>query len=57
MIWCNLEDLGTALDETLKKPSLDFASRSHLRTCKSRIERMLKVELPEVAIRSSGMSL
>lgn len=57
MIWCNLEDLGAALDETLKRPSLDFASRSHLRTCKSRIERMLKVELPEVQTRSGGMAL
>jgi hypothetical protein len=56
MIWCSLEDLGAAIDETLKKPSLDFASRSHLRTCKSRIDRMLKVQLPEAYGRSGGMS-
>ena len=56
MIWCSLEDLGTALDETLKKPSLDFASRSHLWTCKSRIDRVLKVELPEMQTRSGGLS-
>jgi hypothetical protein len=56
MIWCSLEDLGAGIDETLKKPSLDFASRSHLRTCKSRIDRMLKVELPEVGARLGGMS-
>jgi hypothetical protein len=55
MIWCSLEDLAMSLDETLKRPSLDFASRSHLRTCKSRIDRMLKAELPEMSVRSGGM--
>jgi hypothetical protein len=56
MVWCSLEDLGVSIEETLKKPSLDFASRSHLRTCKSRIDRMLKVELPEVSARLGGTS-
>jgi hypothetical protein len=55
MIWCSLEELAMSLDETLKRPSLDFASRSHVRTSKSRIDRRLKAELPQMSVRSGGM--
>jgi len=47
MVCHNLEELGRSIDEVLKKPDLDFASTAHLRTCKSRIDRMLKAELQE----------
>jgi hypothetical protein len=47
MVWCSLDELGKSIDEVLKEPSLDFASRAHLKTCRSRIERMLTTELQE----------
>ncbi len=56
MLWYSVEELGSSIDTVLKKPSLDFASRAHLRTCKSRIDRMLNVELPEMPSRPGGLS-
>ncbi|MHC4623552.1 MAG: zinc-dependent metalloprotease [Planctomycetota bacterium] len=47
MVWCSLEELGQSLDEVLKASTLDFASRAHLKTSKSRIDRMLAPELQE----------
>jgi hypothetical protein len=47
MVWCSLDELGKSIDEVLKVQTLDFASRAHLKTCKSRIERMLTTKLEE----------
>jgi hypothetical protein len=47
MVWCSLGELGESLDKVLKRSTLDFASRAHLKTCKSRIDRMLAPELRE----------
>jgi hypothetical protein len=48
MICHSLEELGKSIDGVLEKPNLDFASKAHLRTCKSRIDRMLQAELREI---------
>lgn len=52
MVCHSLEELAKSIDEVLKKPNVDFASRAHLRTCKSRIDRMMQAELREM----SGLS-
>ena len=48
MIWSSLDDLGKSMDKVLKEPSLDFASKAHLKTCRSRIKRMLTTQLEEL---------
>jgi hypothetical protein len=57
MVCHNLEELGKSIDDVLKKPDIDFASTAHLRTCKSRIERMMQAELREFSGSSRSFSM
>ncbi len=47
MVKYTLQQLSGRLGEVLASEKLDFASKAHLSTCKSRIDRMLAPELEE----------
>jgi len=49
MVRYSLEELSQSIGNVLEKESIDFVSRAHLRTCKSRIDRMLETELRELS--------
>ena len=49
MIQHSLRQLSKAIDESLAGGKLDFGSEAHLAACKSRIQRMLELQLNEQA--------
>jgi len=57
MVWHSLEELGKSIDEASKAANLDFTSKAHLKTCKSRIDRMLQTELPEMSGQTGVLSV
>ena len=49
MLQCSIRDLSGELQQALQGDNnLDFASRAHLESCKSRIDRILTPELSEI---------